>query len=293
MPVNGLPLTVENALSGLLVEGSISSWKITGGEKYAVLTLRFAMADHDQTGENCGQVKQSTVTQFRRKPPSQIKRDSTRRKVWQSSRDSDADKDNSDVESVFSDNVTLVKTPPVVNSTNVPSSSEVISPGPELGSQPGGTLETDMPTLTHLPIMQNTNNIIPQSTDHKQCKSCKSNLPKPGENRWIKCTEEGCDICVLCHDRGRHDCFSHQDQLQEFTPPDPNCQSYCDGCGLEFRSHLNKYYMCNICENYTLCRLCHRKTLHRIIHHSDMGYIAKSKHLKSMSADTATTDSDV
>ncbi len=292
MPVNGLPLTVENALSGLLMEGNISSWKITGGEKYAVLTLRFAMAAHNDTGENCGSMKESTVTQFRKKPPSQIKRDSNRRKVWRSSKDSDADTDNSDVETVFSESVTLVKSPPAVVSTNAPSCSLDTSPVPAMGSEPrSATLETDMPLLTHLPIMQNTNNSTPQPVIQKQCQTCKSSLPKSGEEMWFKCTQDNYNICVLCHERGRHDCVSHQDQMQEFMPPDPTCQSYCDGCGAQFRSHLNKYYLCNICENYALCRLCHRKTLHRI-HHSDMEYIAKSKHLKSMS-DAATTDSDV
>ena len=279
MPVNGLPLTVENALSGLLMEGNISSWKITGGEKYAVLTLRFAMADHDQTGENCPSVKPNTVTQFRRKPPSQIKRDSNRRNVWQNSRVSDAERDISDVESVFSDSVTLVKTS--VDSTNASSRAEVMSPGPELGSEPGSrTLETDMPLLTHLPIMQKNDNSLHHSTIYKQCASCKSNLPKPDEAMWFKCTEDYSDICVLCHDRGRHACVSHVDQLQEFIPPD--CEAYCDGCGTPFKTNLNKYFLCNICDNYALCRSCHRKTLHRV-HHSDMEYISKSKHLKSMS----------
>ncbi len=283
MPVNGLPLTVENALSGLLMEGNISSWKITGGERFAVLTLRFTMADQDQTGENCGKEKHNTVTQFRRKPPSQIKRDSNRRQMWQNSRDCDSDKDTSDAESVFSGSITQVKATTVmpVNSANAPSSSEVMSPVPLMGSHAQSrTIETDMPLLTHLPTMQKDDNNPPQTTVHKQCRSCKSNLPRPGETMWFKCTEDYNDICVLCHDRGRHTCVSHQDQIQAFTPPD--CEAYCDGCGTPFKSSLNKYFLCNICDNYTLCRSCHRKTLHRI-HHSDMEYISKSKHLKSMS----------
>ncbi len=43
MPVDGLPLGMETALMSLLGENNMSSWSV-GGEKYALLTLKFQVA---------------------------------------------------------------------------------------------------------------------------------------------------------------------------------------------------------------------------------------------------------
>ncbi len=68
MPVDGLPLAVEIALMSLLDENNLSSWRIVGGEKYAVLNLRFQVATPEQ-GERSGH---SSVQRecYRKKPPS-------------------------------------------------------------------------------------------------------------------------------------------------------------------------------------------------------------------------------
>ncbi len=68
MPVDGLPLAVETALMSLLEENTLSSWRIVGGERYAVLTLEFQVAISEQ-GERSGHSSVQRVG-YRKKPPS-------------------------------------------------------------------------------------------------------------------------------------------------------------------------------------------------------------------------------
>ena len=71
MPVEGLPKVLENTLDTLLKEYSLSSWQIRGGEIYTQVTLRFpASAITAETG----------TVQYRRAPPSRVKRDQFRSK---------------------------------------------------------------------------------------------------------------------------------------------------------------------------------------------------------------------
>ncbi len=80
MPVDGLPLAVETALMNLLEENNLSSWRIVGGERYAVLTLKFQVAMSEQ-GERSGHSSVQRVC-YRKKPPSQVNKDKLRSQAW-------------------------------------------------------------------------------------------------------------------------------------------------------------------------------------------------------------------
>ncbi len=77
MPVDGLPLVVETALMSLLEENNLSSWRIDGGERCAVLTLKFQVT-MSQPGEMSVHSSVQRVC-YRQKPPSHVNRDKLRR----------------------------------------------------------------------------------------------------------------------------------------------------------------------------------------------------------------------
>ncbi len=53
MPEGGLTLAVETALMSILEENNLSSWRIVGGKKYAVLTLKFQVAMSEPGERSC------------------------------------------------------------------------------------------------------------------------------------------------------------------------------------------------------------------------------------------------
>ena len=48
MPVTGLPIAAEMALNALIQGNILSSWRITGGTKFSVVTFRFNMDNMDE-----------------------------------------------------------------------------------------------------------------------------------------------------------------------------------------------------------------------------------------------------
>ena len=48
MPVDGLPPAVETVLTQMLEENILSSWRITGGSKYATVSLHFRVSMAEQ-----------------------------------------------------------------------------------------------------------------------------------------------------------------------------------------------------------------------------------------------------
>ena len=70
MPVAGFPATVETLLTSLLSTNSLSSWKIAGEPENVVVVLRFR-----QDGQQPFLRHEQERGQWKRKTPSQIKRD--------------------------------------------------------------------------------------------------------------------------------------------------------------------------------------------------------------------------
>ena len=72
MPVSGLPVAVNGVLTDLLQEQALNSWKVVGDTTATVALLRFSPAD--PAAITASQPGRSQVT-FRKKPPSQVRRD--------------------------------------------------------------------------------------------------------------------------------------------------------------------------------------------------------------------------
>ena len=90
MPVCGLPTILETILNNLIIDSNLKSYKFVGNEDTTTLVLRFAMADGSS-------INHSTPAKFRKKTPSQVKRDQQRRleylnKMPQSTADSNLHK---------------------------------------------------------------------------------------------------------------------------------------------------------------------------------------------------------
>ena len=77
MPVTGLPPILERMMNSLVADSRLTSYKMAGFQEKVTLVLRFnntTMADTDVGATGC-----STSGTFRRKSPSQIQRDKTRK----------------------------------------------------------------------------------------------------------------------------------------------------------------------------------------------------------------------
>ena len=77
MPVTGLPAMLESILNNILKESQLSSFKLCGDQRGSktVLVIRFeAMADMSMSTQLCS----TSPATFRKKSPSQIRRDRIR-----------------------------------------------------------------------------------------------------------------------------------------------------------------------------------------------------------------------
>ena len=77
MPVAGLPAAAETALNALLADNNVSSWKIVGEGASTVIILRHNPQSYS-SAENMADSNSTHGQHFRRKPPSQIRRDQER-----------------------------------------------------------------------------------------------------------------------------------------------------------------------------------------------------------------------
>jgi hypothetical protein len=81
MPVVGLPATVEVALDSLLAEKTVTSWKIAGLGDTTVVVLRLRDDNTCQHGGGEGEARlHNNNVYYRRKTPSQLRRDQQRAK---------------------------------------------------------------------------------------------------------------------------------------------------------------------------------------------------------------------
>jgi hypothetical protein len=76
MPVAEIPAALERVLGTLLVDNTITSWKVAAEGSNTTLVVRLVTAGPDQHGASCQQSSQHAT--YRKKPPSQIRRDQQR-----------------------------------------------------------------------------------------------------------------------------------------------------------------------------------------------------------------------
>ena len=87
MPVTGFPATLERTLSALMVDNTISSWKVAGEGDNTTIVLRLkpVCGPATSTASMADPVlnRETQVQYYRRKPPSQIRRDKERARKQQ------------------------------------------------------------------------------------------------------------------------------------------------------------------------------------------------------------------
>jgi len=81
MPVTGLPAAAEMSLNALLTINNVSSWKLVGEGDSTVFVLRLRPTQSSSSTTNMANPQPSVC--YRRKPPSQIRRDQNRAKRHQ------------------------------------------------------------------------------------------------------------------------------------------------------------------------------------------------------------------
>ena len=113
MPVIGLPIAVESALNAILATSRVTSWKITGESDSSVFVIR--LSDHDsssrpQTFEICDNnttVNRQPPQSWRKKPPSQIRRDIQRASNWKLNNNHQATKSSNNFDRGRRDSITI------------------------------------------------------------------------------------------------------------------------------------------------------------------------------------------
>ncbi len=271
MPVHGLPCALETALNALVGENRLSSWKVTGGEVFCSVTLRFqqgsSMADHGTVGSIQSQ-------SYRSKPPSAVKRDSQRKAKWNTSKQN-IDRKASEG-SILQDNSILLETTRKDNSELHTVKSQLGESRPSIdfvcdsgeGSmplQPANTGQVMTQDNVNIPSADQENIHVTQeeNTDFYPCDVCKSNIPTKPKTVCFTCNY--CNdfaICSDCKNKGKHQ--EHSDQLHRFTVPNIGISCYCRSCGLVFHSNRTKLYDCSSCQdNYIICVKCFSENMHQ------------------------------
>ena len=275
MPVTGLPIAAEMALNALIQGNILSSWRITGGTKFSVVTFRFNM---DNMDENRPAIQ---PVQYRKKPPSQVARDRKRQQISNNEQKDTSkpsvsildrgnkimDSELCDIESSGMSAVTENVTPEIgVSEMDKPGMSQTSGhSSPQSYQTTTDHTKSDIDRIC-MNIVNHLDNMAMQMQAQQEhcsdyqtqvCEICKNKL----ESSWKKCTDcEDFNICSLCHSKGEHSL--HFDQIHHFEcPNDLSC--YCDSCGHDFRTRKANYYSCEICENYVLCVKCKSEQMHR------------------------------
>ena len=270
MPVEGLPLLLENVLMDIMDTSQVSSWTIKGGNEYGQVTIRFKMAPM------CS-VKQAEV-KYRKEPPSRTRRDMRRAGTHKNSDDMKPDlhpvknksyEDNF-LNSDIADDTTVnlctagISLSPINNDT-VPCLSPVVQvDGPPDGAS-GSQLFGSQPSEPNNGSGAR-NNLVQHATsiDSGVTNMC---------HHTFSCSKCGIDInqgkrCLLCANIFIcEDCFNEGFHKQcKFVIGDfdidkvPN-QLHCHGCFKPF-ADLKSIFKCASCKNYCQCPNCQVGCVH-------------------------------
>ena len=275
MPVVGLPPAVEAALSSLMAQNILTSWRITGGKSFAQLTLRFSMADMSSLpgeGMNNG-------VQYRRKPPSAIARDERRRQEWLKVADSDC---HSNSMKRYDENNTQVQSESTVTHFTSGANIHVTRSGSAMG------IDMDTPELPQSDLVtdvftesENDNKSVDTAStcsklsSHTNSTACDGNVTNSGytcdictedimDNTWFRCTRcvsdeddvyDLCKTCVAMH--SYHDSF-----IQKYDLPSDPDQYSCYSCGKIFMDNRSKVLKCTVCKFFIMCKRCEKEGKH-------------------------------
>lgn len=284
MPVEGLPLILENTLQDILRQHMITSWTIKGGTKFSEVRIRFNMASMP-----FGEVK------YRKEPPSRIKRDTRRASRKRNIEEEDyqtcvlVDNDNIS-DQTFQD----IRNPfqrflaDDIEATAPVSIKQDPSPVPQVD----GTTD-NMHTST--PWSQDVNNITETDSVVSVCQGQDSDQNKHSESDTSSddsvaefvalicsfCSKqiqygEVCRQCKLCGNIYLcKSCFDERKHIRHVTwnldlssiPTVPHCQI----CRTALSSIKEDFvYKCDTCAGYIQCSDCHVTRVCHIQHRDQM-----------------------
>ena len=288
MPVEGLPLVLENALIEVMDTSVISSWTLRGGDDFSQVTIRFKMA--------ASSAKQAQV-KYRKEPPSRTRRDMKRA---QRNKDNtsmipnmhyvDRNSPGDSYQNVnIADDTTVNLSTAGISLSPMQNTFPTLSPvaqvdGPldsACGLQQGDQtpVETSTDSGDNIDLQQPA-----YTTDSGATNELHQPLPDPdnGATNYFKkefvCSSCGIDIasgkrCLLCANVYMCErCFSegfHQqvpNSLCKFVIGDfdvdnvPN-EPHCMGCFKTFSGETS-LFKCASCQRYLQCSKCQINCLH-------------------------------
>ena len=263
MPVEGLPLVLEDALMNMMDTGYVSSWNIKGGNEYGQVTIRFKMAPSS--------AKQTDV-KYRKEPPSRTRRNMKRAAIYKDNNhmnsvaqpvDSKPIEDNFTYSDIADDTTVNLNTAGILLSPMHGSLSPVVQvDGPldgACGSQPCGSQPSEASTGRGVinDLEQKATSMGSGATNicHNKflCSNCGIDIDQG--RRCLLCAN--IFICDSCYDEGFHKkCFIGSFDITK-VPSDVHCL----GC-FKPLGDKKSIFKCASCKNYYQCPTCQVNCLH-------------------------------
>lgn len=224
---------------------------------------------------------------WRRKSPSEMRRDSDRKRQFQ--------RNNSFIQVVSDEENVTVKqreksghVGEIGQSTNTHLKCDLRT-APVMGDQ--HVNDTSIPhtnknnsytctTPVHpLPVEQSTA-IVTDNSDSNEDPDCVKCNKQITENIWFRCTDPDCGKLEV-EDYCSRECIAdhcHNDQISIFRyQEDESNDHFCYSCGSHFK-HGSEFYRCKLCDDYELCTNCLNQGMH-MKHRRHMDKITRKKPL--------------
>ena len=264
-----MPKALVAVMECLFGEKELRSWRITSGEMYTQVTLRFSP---DQYGNQDTEPKR---IKYKRVAPSQLKRDSLRAER----RNTVYCEDRVDI-AVDTNKVTELKDVSTIENKSAddnlqyqPSSTEHNAPLKPMHMQTEviNNTDSDLNDEHNVPSSgEDNSSASTDSVDSKSdvnCDICDDIVNTDANSSYYVCalcTDPSGVFCVCenCYKNDKHD--DHKMQMTKLTEPAVKHGFYCSQCGYVFRSSNTSLYVCAYCREieYELCKKCYDSGLH-------------------------------
>ena len=312
MPVDRLPLMLEDLLNNILENNCVSSWNIHGANNYTQVTVRFKV----ETDEND---EQQPAT-YRKVPPSRAARDKSRASNFRSTLSKDSENSGGRIANIPNkhSNVGGASYKPStaisnINNTETNMQQGIMTNKPlQTGSNVNpayskhGVASSHKVNTSEGAVHENNsinvegdyfqnqvmgknqfetedNGSSSDDFDVTQCGICQSGITSYKYHRCTFCTEE-VDICDSCFLENQHSI--HKKYIQTFTL-NPDCLDdpkiiFCDSCGQVFPiNDETMVWDCKICGDYCICEKCRFQDMH-YVHKDDFKMIFIKAYIASL-----------
>ena len=273
-----LPNILKSTLDTLLKDSEVLSWIVKGGNEFTQVSIRFSnTAISTEHGE----------LQYRRAPPSRIKRDheraASRQQIYE-----EEDITNGAVDSETQTHQTPHLSSDVTVADDTLQDNSILpvieAPTTSAQGQQGGTNNIETVTVASGHSLRggiksqpsNRNDTTATVSGHEDtddsdsnddtfsCDGCGCMMSGEPGTIWYRCTEctdTDLDFCTECYRKDIHS--QHKSYLSKFTCPKDWSLPRCDSCGYIYKANIFLYiYQCTKCEDYSLCPLCKKQNRH-------------------------------